>query len=147
MSHSTTETTPPDGSAESWDAIVIGAGQAGPGVACAVAGQDKRVAVIEMDQVGGTCLNHGCRPTKALRASGLAAHRARRAADYGVQTGRVSVDFPAVMQRMHSMIDTMRESTLSSFSSESKHRADLRTRRPCTPRPASRTRCGSATGC
>lgn len=106
-------------SAEPFDAIVIGAGQAGPGVAFSLAGQGQRVAVIEMAQVGGTCLNHGCRPTKALRASGVAAHRARRAADYGVQTGRVSVDFPAVMMRMHTMIDGMRESLQSSLLGES----------------------------
>ncbi len=52
-----------------YDAIVIGAGQAGPGVAAALADEGKRVALIEMEQVGGTCLNHGCKPTKALRAS------------------------------------------------------------------------------
>jgi len=90
---------------ERFDAIVIGAGQAGPGVAADLAGRHPRVALIELDQVGGTCLNHGCRPTKALRASAEAAHRARRAADYGVHTGEVTVDFGAVMQRMHTMID------------------------------------------
>ena len=54
-----------------YDAIVIGAGQAGPGVAGALAGDGKRVALIEMDRAGGTCLNHGCKPTKALRASAI----------------------------------------------------------------------------
>lgn len=92
-----------------YDAIVVGAGQAGPGVAADVVARGGRVALIEMEQVGGTCLNHGCRPTKALRASGVAAHRARRAAEYGVGTGEVTVDFPAVMERMHTMIDSMRE--------------------------------------
>lgn len=91
-----------------FDAIVIGAGQAGPGVAADLAGRHARVALIELEQVGGTCLNHGCRPTKALRASAQAAHRARRAADYGVHTGEVTVDFPAVMQRMHGMVETWR---------------------------------------
>ncbi|QGN34685.1 mercuric reductase [Microlunatus sp. Gsoil 973] len=91
-----------------FDAIVIGAGQAGPGVAGDLAGRHDRVALIELEQVGGTCLNHGCRPTKALRASAQAAYRARRAADYGVHTGEVTVDFPAVMQRMHTMIDGWR---------------------------------------
>ena len=52
-----------------YDAIVIGAGQAGPGVAGSLAGEGKRVALIEMERAGGTCLNHGCKPTKALRAS------------------------------------------------------------------------------
>jgi len=90
---------------EQFDAIVIGAGQAGPGVAADLAGRGRKVAVIELDQVGGTCLNHGCRPTKALRASAAAAHQARRAADFGVHTGEVTVDFAAVMRRMHTMID------------------------------------------
>ncbi|GAA2095570.1 FAD-containing oxidoreductase [Microlunatus panaciterrae] len=92
-----------------YDAIVVGAGQAGPGVAGDIAGRGERVAVVEMEQVGGTCLNHGCRPTKALRASGVAAHRARRAAEYGIGTGEVTVDFTAVMERMHRMIDAMRQ--------------------------------------
>ncbi len=52
--------------AEPFDAIVIGAGQAGPGVATHLVGQGKRVALVEMDKVGGTCLNRGCRPTKAF---------------------------------------------------------------------------------
>ncbi len=93
---------------EQFDAIVIGAGQAGPGVAGQLTAQGQRVAVVEMAEVGGTCLNHGCRPTKAIRASGVVAHQARRAAEYGVQTGPVTVDFPAVMKRMHDMIDGMR---------------------------------------
>lgn len=93
---------------ERFDAIVIGAGQAGPGVAGDLAGKGQQVALIEFDNVGGTCLNHGCRPTKALRASAQAAHRARRAGDYGVHTGEVEVDFPAVMDRMHTMIDRWR---------------------------------------
>jgi len=92
-----------------YDAIVIGAGQPGPGVAGSLSGEGKRVAVIEIDRVGGTCLNHGCKPTKALRASSVVAHQARRAADYGVHTGEVTVDFPAAMRRVHRMVDSMRQ--------------------------------------
>jgi pyruvate/2-oxoglutarate dehydrogenase complex dihydrolipoamide dehydrogenase (E3) component len=92
-----------------YDAIVIGAGQAGPGVAAALAGEGQRVLLVEMEQVGGTCLNHGCRPTKALRASAVIAHQARRAGVYGVHTGEVTVDFPAALQRVHTMIDGMRQ--------------------------------------
>jgi pyruvate/2-oxoglutarate dehydrogenase complex dihydrolipoamide dehydrogenase (E3) component len=93
-----------------YDAIVIGAGQPGPGVAGGLADDGQRVALIEMDRAGGTCLNHGCKPTKALRASGAVAHQARRAAEYGVNTGEISVDFPAAMARMRSIIDGMRDS-------------------------------------
>jgi pyruvate/2-oxoglutarate dehydrogenase complex dihydrolipoamide dehydrogenase (E3) component len=93
-----------------YDAIVMGAGQAGPGVAAAIAADGGRVALTEIDRVGGTCLNHGCRPTKALRASARIAHLARRAGEYGVRTGEVTVDFGAVMRRMRDMIDGMRSS-------------------------------------
>lgn len=92
-----------------YDAIVIGAGQAGPSVAAALAGDGQRVLLVEMDRVGGTCLNHGCRPTKALRASAAVAHQARRAAEYGVHTGQVVVDFPSAIQRVQTLIDGMRQ--------------------------------------
>ena len=91
------------------DVIVIGAGQPGPGVAAAKAQQGLRVAIIEMEQVGGTCLNHGCKPTKALRASATVAHTARRARDYGVHTGEVTVDFGAAIARVHAIIDGLRD--------------------------------------
>ena len=94
----------------SYDAIVIGAGQAGPGVASSLVGEGRRVAVVEMDRPGGTCLNHGCKPTKALRASATAAHAARRAATYGVHTGEVTVDFGAAVGRVRSIIATMQQS-------------------------------------
>ena len=93
-----------------YDAIVIGAGQPGPGVAGALVDDGKRVALIEMDRAGGTCLNHGCKPTKALRASASIAHQARGAAAYGVNTGDVTVDFAVAMSRVRSIIDGMRDS-------------------------------------
>lgn len=96
-----------------YDAIVIGAGQAGPSVAAALAAEGDHVLLVEMDRVGGTCLNHGCRPTKALRASAVVAHQARRAAAYGVYTGSVEVDFPTAIQRVHTLIDDMRDGLLS----------------------------------
>jgi len=59
------------------DTVVIGAGQAGPGVAAALASDGDLVVLAEGERFGGTCLNTGCRPTKALRASARAAHVAR----------------------------------------------------------------------
>src|SRR5262245_44922751 len=68
----------------SFDAIIIGTGQAGPSLAARLAGAGWKVAVVEKDKFGGTCVNNGCTPTKAMVASAYAAHVARRAADYGV---------------------------------------------------------------
>src|ERR687893_110496 len=94
----------------SYDTIVIGAGQAGPGVAAARVGEGKRVAICERAGGGGPCLNHGCKPTKTLRASAVVANTARRAADYGVQTGSVSVDFGTAIGRVRSIIGEMQRS-------------------------------------
>ncbi len=88
-----------------FDAIVIGAGQAGPGIAFQLAAAGRKVALVEADKVGGTCLNRGCRPTKALRASARVAHLARTAWRHGVLTGEVTVDFAAVMARKDVLID------------------------------------------
>ncbi len=73
--------------ARSFDAIVIGAGQAGPPLAIRLAKAGRRVALVERKLFGGTCVNTGCIPTKALVASAYAAHLARRLADYGVVAG------------------------------------------------------------
>ncbi|HWL43624.1 MAG TPA: mercuric reductase [Ilumatobacter sp.] len=100
---------------ETYDAIVIGAGQAGPGVARHLVGQGRRVAVVEADKVGGTCLNRGCRPTKAMRASARVAHVARTAAPFGVHTGEVTVDFAEVVARKDAMIDEWLESSTESL--------------------------------
>lgn len=67
-----------------FDAIVIGTGQAGPPLAARLAHAGMKVAVVEKHRFGGTCVNDGCTPTKAMIASAYAAHMARRAGDYGV---------------------------------------------------------------
>ena len=83
-----------------YDAIVIGAGQAGPSLAAALAGAGMRTAIVERHRFGGTCVNVGCIPTKALVASARAAHVARRAADFGVIVdGGVRVDMARVKAR------------------------------------------------
>ncbi len=70
-----------------FDAIIIGAGQARPSLAFRLAGAGMKVAVVERQLVGGTCVNTGCTPTKALVAGAYAARIARRAAEYGVMIG------------------------------------------------------------
>ena len=83
-----------------FDAIVIGAGQAGPPLTGRLTAAGMTVAVIERKLVGGTCVNTGCTPTKTLVASAQAAYTARRAADYGVLVeGAIRVDMPKVKLR------------------------------------------------
>ena len=85
---------------EPYDAIIIGTGQAGPSLAVRMAGAGQRVAIIERDRFGGTCVNTGCIPTKTLVASAYAAHVARRASEFGVQlAGSVTVDMERVRAR------------------------------------------------
>lgn len=84
---------------EHFDAIIVGAGQAGPPLAGRLTAAGQRVAVVERKLIGGTCVNTGCIPTKTLVASAHAAHLARRGADYGVGTGAVSVDMAKVKAR------------------------------------------------
>src|SRR5256714_8301207 len=83
-----------------FDAIIIGTGQAGPSLARRLVAAGRKVAVIERKYFGGTCVNTGCTPTKALVASAYAAHVARRHADYGVTIGGdIGVDIKAVKAR------------------------------------------------
>ena len=85
-----------------FDAIIIGAGQAGPSLAGRFNDAGKRVAIIERKHVGGTCVNTGCKPTKTLVASAYAAHLARRGSEYGVVLeSSVKIDMPKVMRRSH----------------------------------------------
>jgi pyruvate/2-oxoglutarate dehydrogenase complex dihydrolipoamide dehydrogenase (E3) component len=86
--------------AETQDAIVVGTGQAGPSLAARLAGAGMKVAIIERGKVGGTCVNTGCIPTKALVASASVARAAQRASEFGVSLdGRVSVDMQKVKAR------------------------------------------------
>ncbi len=84
---------------ERFDAIIVGAGQAGPPLAGRLTAAGQRVAVVERKLIGGTCVNSGCIPTKTLVASAHAAHLARRGAEYGVGTGPISVDMAKVKAR------------------------------------------------
>ncbi|MGE5773684.1 MAG: FAD-containing oxidoreductase [Hyphomicrobiales bacterium] len=85
---------------QSYDAIIIGTGQAGPALAHRLAGAGKTVAVVERKHFGGTCVNTGCIPTKTLVASAYAAHMARRAFDFGVKIPcEITVDMKAVKAR------------------------------------------------
>jgi pyruvate/2-oxoglutarate dehydrogenase complex dihydrolipoamide dehydrogenase (E3) component len=93
-----------------FDAIVIGAGQAGPPMAARLAAAGQTVGLVERRLMGGTCVNDGCTPTKTLVASAYAAHLARRGADFGVSAGAVAVDFAAVMARKNKVVGNSRSS-------------------------------------
>ncbi|GFG68235.1 mercuric reductase [Mycobacterium kubicae] len=94
---------------EHYDAIVVGAGQAGPPLAGRLTAAGQRVAVIERKHVGGTCVNTGCIPTKTLVASAHAAQLARRGAEYGIGTGQISVDMAKVKARKDDIMLTDRK--------------------------------------
>src|SRR5437660_367807 len=93
----------------SYDAIIIGTGQAGPPLARRFAAAGMKVAIIERKLFGGTCVNTGCIPTKTLVASAYAAHMARRAAEFGVVINDgVAVDMKAVKARKDKVSGTSR---------------------------------------
>lgn len=94
---------------KAFDAIIIGAGQAGPSLAGRLTAAGQTVALIERKDFGGTCVNTGCMPTKTLVASAYAAHLARRAADYGVVlAGPVGVDMKRVKERQQTVVRNAR---------------------------------------
>src|SRR4051812_23961097 len=101
-----------------FDAIIVGAGQAGPSLAGRLTAAGMAVALIERHLFGGTCVNTGCMPTKTLVASAYAAHLVRRAADFGVLTGPVGVDMTGVRARAAAVVNDARagiESWLSAM--------------------------------
>src|SRR5580704_7362590 len=94
----------------SFDAIVIGAGQAGPFLALRLGEAGMKVAIVERKLFGGTCVNTGCTPTKTLVASAHAAHLARRAAEFGVVLGGdLGVDMQRIKARQRAIVRTRRE--------------------------------------
>lgn len=96
--------------AEAFDAVILGSGQAGKPLAIALAEAGWRVALVEREHVGGTCINTGCTPTKTMVASARVAYLARRAAGYGVHTGSVTVDLPQVVARKQALVERFRAS-------------------------------------
>jgi len=86
------------------DLLIIGGGQAGPPLAHAAAKAGRRVVLVERKQLGGSCVNFGCTPTKAVFASARVAHLARRGADYGLRIPSVEVDFKAVLARAKAIV-------------------------------------------
>jgi pyruvate/2-oxoglutarate dehydrogenase complex dihydrolipoamide dehydrogenase (E3) component len=104
-----------------YDAIIIGAGQAGPPLAARLTAAGQSVAFVERHLFGGTCVNTGCTPTKALVASAYAAHMARRAADYGISIDtNIEVDLKQVNARRDALVTNSRNGLEKSLRSNPK---------------------------
>src|SRR5512137_1027573 len=101
------------GSATQYDAIVLGAGQAGTPLCQALAAAGMRTALVEREHVGGTCVNEGCTPTKTMVASARVAYLARRGADYGVHTGPITIDMAKVRERKRAIVESFRNGSQS----------------------------------
>src|SRR2546427_4216964 len=93
---------------EIYDAIVIGSGQGGKPLSIALAQAGWKTAIIEREHVGGTCVNVGCTPTKTMVASARVAYLSRRASDYGVHTGPVTVNVAQVRRRKQEVVESFR---------------------------------------
>jgi pyruvate/2-oxoglutarate dehydrogenase complex dihydrolipoamide dehydrogenase (E3) component len=91
-------------STEIFDAIIIGAGQAGPSLAARCSQQGLKTAMIERGAFGGTCVNVGCTPTKTLVASARAIHLARRGAEFGFSAGEIQVDMARIKARKDQLV-------------------------------------------
>jgi pyruvate/2-oxoglutarate dehydrogenase complex dihydrolipoamide dehydrogenase (E3) component len=100
-------------SREKFDVIIIGTGQGGGPLSTAFGRAGRRVAIVERGDVGGTCINTGCTPTKTMVASARVAHLARRGSDYGVRTGEISVNLEAVRRRKRDIVDSFRSGSES----------------------------------
>ena len=91
-----------------YDVLIVGGGQAGIPLAYKLAAEGMSVALAERKDLGGSCVNFGCTPTKAVIASARIAHQARRASEFGLEIPEVRVDFPAVLQRAKEIVDLKR---------------------------------------
>lgn len=91
-----------------YDVIVIGTSQGGRFLPITFAKAGRKVAVVERGHLGGVCVNAGCTPTKTMVASARVAYLAKRGGEYGVRTGPISVDLPAVRKRKQAMVEGAR---------------------------------------
>jgi pyruvate/2-oxoglutarate dehydrogenase complex dihydrolipoamide dehydrogenase (E3) component len=93
-----------------YDVVIIGAGQTGIPLARKLATAAQRVAIVERKHLGGSCVNFGCTPTKAVVASARVAHLARRAAEFGILLPDPKIDFPKVLARARKFVEESKAS-------------------------------------
>jgi pyruvate/2-oxoglutarate dehydrogenase complex dihydrolipoamide dehydrogenase (E3) component len=98
--------------AEPYDAVVIGSGQGGTPLSLALAKAKWKTAIVERNYIGGTCVNVGCTPAKTMVASARVAYLAKRSADYGVDSGPVTVNMSAVRRRKQKVVESFRDGSL-----------------------------------
>ena len=98
-----------------YDAIIIGSGQAGNPMAASLADHGWTVAIIEKGNLGGTCINTGCTPTKTMVHRALVAHYARDAARWGVRTHDVSVDLATIVAQKNKIVQWKRDGQQTSI--------------------------------
>lgn len=101
-----------------YDAIIIGSGQGGNPLSTTLAKAGWKTALVERAYIGGTCINYGCTPTKTMFNSARVAYLARRAADYGVHHGEVTVNMREVRERKQRVVEEFRESGLKGIKRE-----------------------------
>jgi pyruvate/2-oxoglutarate dehydrogenase complex dihydrolipoamide dehydrogenase (E3) component len=97
------------GTENDYEAIVVGSGQGGKPLALALAAAGWKTALVERQFLGGTCINYGCTPTKAMVASARVAYLARRASDYGVKSGPIEIDMTRVRERKRAIVQSFRQ--------------------------------------
>jgi pyruvate/2-oxoglutarate dehydrogenase complex dihydrolipoamide dehydrogenase (E3) component len=93
---------------KTYDAIIIGSGQGGVPLATNLAELGWQVALIEKGQLGGSCINYGCTPTKTMISSARIAHYARVAPEFGIHTGKVRVNMAEIVARKNEIVDSFR---------------------------------------
>jgi pyruvate/2-oxoglutarate dehydrogenase complex dihydrolipoamide dehydrogenase (E3) component len=103
---------------EHYDAIIIGSGQGGNPLSTTLSKAGWKTALIERAYIGGTCINYGCTPTKTMFNSARVAYLARRAADYGVHNGDVTINMREVRERKQRIVEEFRESGLKGIKRE-----------------------------
>lgn len=101
--------------ADNYDAIVIGSGQGGTPLSIALARAGLKTAIVERNHVGGTCVNVGCTPTKTMVASARVAYISRRSADYGVDSGPVTVNMSAVQRLTRKIVESFHDGVLKNI--------------------------------
>ena len=128
-----------------YDIVILGGGSGGYACALRAAELGKRVALIEKDKVGGTCLHRGCIPTKALLHAAEVADSSRESEKFGVRTSFEGIDMPAVLSYQQGVVERLwkgLQGTLAEPQDRHDHRrraaglADVGRRSTARPTPA-----------